>query len=280
MEVAAINRIVAIISVAVTIISIARLLIVSNYQTPIAIAVAASNGTVSTLTGTLVPLVPLFLPLATQLLALCALGAMLFGFKIRLHLFFATAAAFFSTVFVTPTRLSLKDALRPSSELVRSVEVWALVLFLNICFVAINLRVHVIEFTTVSAFVVILMVITVTVPTVASYSFPSLSEIRRIPNVLHRVWLPAELIGMSDGSEHVGYVLKTDGVWTTILWDSDRSIVIVRSQNITSRTICRIGSPDGLPLISVQSTEVPKIEPCSFPVVRPAQISPLRVRLP
>jgi hypothetical protein len=278
-EVAVINRIVAIISVAaVTIISIARLLIVSNYQTPIAIAVAASNGTVSTLTGTLVPLVPLFLPLTTQLLALCALGAMLFGLRVRFHLFFATATAFFSTIFVTPTKLSLDEALRSASGL----EVWALVLFFSIFVVGIfvNLRVHVMEFTTGSAFVVILMVITVTVPTVASYSFPSLSEIRHIPDVLHRVWLPAEIIGMNDGSEYVGYVLKTDGVWTTILWDSDRSIVIVRSQNITSRTICRIGSPDGLPLISVQSAEVPKIEPCDFPVVRPVQIPPLRIRLP
>jgi hypothetical protein len=281
-EVAVINRIVAIVSLAVTITSIARLLIVSNYQTPVAVAVAASNGTASTLTGTLVPLVPLFLPLVTQLLAICAFGAMLSGSKMRHPLFLAAAAAFTSTIFVAPTRLAIKDIFQSYSELLRNVGVLALTLVLLVSVVVsvIKPRVHAMEFITGSAFTVILVVIAVAVSTVTSYSFLSPSGMGHIPDVLRRVWLPAELIAMKDDPGRVGYVLKTDGIWATILWDSDRSIVIIRSQNIISRTLCRIGPPDGMPLISAQSAKVSKIEPCEFSVAGPVQISPLRVRRP
>jgi hypothetical protein len=281
-EVTAINRTVVLSSVAITIISISRLLIVSDYQTPIAIMLAASNGAVSTLTGTLVPLVPLFLPFATQLLALCSLGAILVSSEMRHPLLLATANAFIATVFVTPTRISIRDISQPYSAVARNFEVWIPVLLLSIFVVAtfISRRMRMMEIMTGSAFVVMLVVIIVAVSTVASYSFPSPREIRHIPDVLRRVWLPTERIDMNDNSGRVGYILKTDGFWTIILWDSDRSIAIVRSQNIISRTLCRLGPPDGLPLISVQSAEVPRIEPCELTSVGPVLIPPLRVRLP
>jgi hypothetical protein len=125
-----------------------------------------------------------------------------------------------------------------------------------------------------------LVVIAAAVPTVVSYSFPSPSKIRHLPDVLRQVWLPAERIDINGGSERVGYILKSDGGWTTILWDSDRSILMVKSENIISRTLCRTGQPDGLPLISFQSVEAPRIGPCEFTVSRPLQIPPPRVRPP
>jgi hypothetical protein len=54
------------------------------------------------------------------------------------------------------------------------------------------------EFITGSVFVVILVAIAITIPTVTSYSFPSLSEIRTHFRFPAQVWLPAELIAMKD----------------------------------------------------------------------------------
>jgi hypothetical protein len=138
MEVAAITRAVALSSFTITIIAIARLLIVSNYQTPISIALTASNGAVSTLTGTLVPLVPLLLPLVTQLLSLCTLGAILFDPKMQHSLLLSTTIAFIATVFVAPARISIRD-ISSSSEAVRSFESSTLVFCFLIMIVTIFL---------------------------------------------------------------------------------------------------------------------------------------------
>ncbi len=269
MEVNVINLILILSSIAITIISVTRLLIVSNYQAPIAIALSYSSGTVNTLTGTLLPLVPALLPIATQLLSICTFGAMMFGPKMRLHLFVVTVTAFIATIFVAPAKVSIQDILQGSPGIVRSFGLWVLMILFAIFVVVvfIDLRTRVTEFAIGSAFIAMLVVIIVAVPTVASYSLPLPSEIQRIPDVLRRVWLPAELIGTKNGSVRVGYVLKTDASWTTIFWDSDRSIVIARNSDITSREICRIGPPDELPLISAQFSEVSKIEPCESSVV-------------
>jgi hypothetical protein len=280
-EVSIITRAVILSSLIITIISVARLLIVSNYQTPIAIAISYSNGTISTLTGTLVPLIPALLPLATQLLALFTLGAILYNSEIRLALFLATMTAFSATMFVAPAKISTHEN-SPSSAMVGTFGTWVLTLLLSVAVVGslIRHRMKGKNFIIGSVFIVILVVTTVAVSTIASYSLPSPSEMRHIPDVLRRVWLPAELISTNNGSENVGYVLKTDGNWTTILWDSDRNIEIMRTSNITSRMICRIGKPDRLPLIFVESTKIPKIKPCETSPLEYAPIPPPRIRLP
>lgn len=281
MEVSIITRTVILSSLIITIISVARLLIVSNYQTPIAIAISYSNGTISTLTGTLVPLIPPLLPLATQLLAFFTIGAILYNSEIRLALLLAAMTAFAATMLVAPTKISTLE-ISPPLEMVGTFGTWVLTLLLLVFIVGsfIRRRMKGRQFIIGSAFIVILVVITVTVSTTASYALPSPSEMRHIPDVLRSVWLPAELIGTNNGSENVGYVLKTDGNWTTILWDSDRNIEIMRTSNITSRTICRMGKPDRLPLIFVESAKIPKIKSCEIFPSRYPLISPPRIHLP
>jgi hypothetical protein len=279
---AVINRTVVISSVIVAIISIARLLVVSNYQTPTAIALADSSGAVSTLTGTLVPLVPVFLPFATQLLALCTFVAVVSGSELRLRLFLATTIAFMATVLVAPAKRSIQDLSHQYFEVARTVAIWVLVLLflLSVVVIFIEPRAQMITFITGSTFIIMLVVITVAVPTLVAYSFPLPSEMWHIPEILHRVWLPTERVGMKDGLQRVGYVLKMDGNWATILWDSDRSIGMVKTVDVMSRTICRIGPPDGLPLISLQAAEIPRIEPCEFSDTGLVLIAPLRVLHP
>ena len=72
------------------IISVGRLLIISDYNTTTATAVASSTGYVNTLLGTLIPLVPAFIPYIALLLLL-------------LRQFVLSIIAFAFTAFIAPT---------------------------------------------------------------------------------------------------------------------------------------------------------------------------------
>jgi hypothetical protein len=80
--------------IALLLISATRLLIVSDYSTTTAVTVASSGGYVNTLVGTIIPLLPIFLPYI-------ALALLLF------RQFFLSIVAFIFTLFVTPTPLRL-----------------------------------------------------------------------------------------------------------------------------------------------------------------------------
>ena len=276
------NRAVVVSSIIVSIISITRLLVVSNYQTPTAIALANSTGAVTTVTGTLVPLVPLFLPLATQLLAVCALVAIVSSSELRLSLLLATVIAFIATILVTPTKKSFYDISARSFEVIRAAGVWALIILFLISVLAIVIglaRIQAVHLITRSTLFILLVAIIVAVPTFVTYSFPLPSEMKQIPDIIHRMWLPPERIGMSNGASNVGYVLNMDNNWSTILWDSDRSVAKIKTSNILSRTICRIGPPDGLPLAFLPASQLPKIEPCELPDLG-SKPAPLRILSP
>jgi hypothetical protein len=51
-------------------------------------------------------------------------------------------------------------------------------------------------------------------------------------------WLPAERIAIAGGDPMIGYVIAVDE-WTTIQREDDRSIILVRSEDVESRGICR-----------------------------------------
>jgi hypothetical protein len=53
-----------------------------------------------------------------------------------------------------------------------------------------------------------------------------------------RVWLPAEAIEVSDGSELVGYAVGERGGWTVVLGHSDRVIRYIRTNAIGDRRAC------------------------------------------
>ena len=76
----------------------ARLFIISDYNTTTAVTIASSGGYVSTLLGSVIPLVPVFMPYAALLLLLS-------------KKFLLSMIAFVFAVFITPTPLKLPDAL-------------------------------------------------------------------------------------------------------------------------------------------------------------------------
>lgn len=58
------------------------------------------------------------------------------------------------------------------------------------------------------------------------------------------MWLPPELISAGSHGQVVGYVLNDSPKWTTILRDSDRSIVTLPTEDLTVRQVCRLRYTD------------------------------------
>lgn len=83
-------------------ISAGRLIIVSNYNTTTAVTIAASGGYVSTLLGSMIPLVAIFAPYMALILLL-------------LKRFLLSIMLFVFAAFITPSPLSLRDAARIAS---------------------------------------------------------------------------------------------------------------------------------------------------------------------
>ena len=80
--------------VGLILISAGRLLIISNYSTTTATTIASSGGYVNTLLGSIIPLVPLFIPYIALLLLL-------------LRQFLLSAITFVFAAFIAPTSLAL-----------------------------------------------------------------------------------------------------------------------------------------------------------------------------
>ena len=79
-------------------ISAARLIIVANFNTTTAVTIASSGGFLNTLLGTVIPLVPVFMPYFALILLLTR------------H-FLLSILAFAFTAFITPTSITLTDVL-------------------------------------------------------------------------------------------------------------------------------------------------------------------------
>jgi hypothetical protein len=82
--------------IGVLLISAARLIIVANFNTTTAVTIASSGGFLNTLLGTVIPLVPVFMPYFALLLLLTR------------H-FLLSVLAFAFTAFITPTSITLTD---------------------------------------------------------------------------------------------------------------------------------------------------------------------------
>jgi hypothetical protein len=55
------------------------------------------------------------------------------------------------------------------------------------------------------------------------------------------VWVSPEVVTLSNDAHLVGYVMGTEAGWTTILTDQKRSVLLVRDDQISSRTVCDTG---------------------------------------
>lgn len=52
------------------------------------------------------------------------------------------------------------------------------------------------------------------------------------------MWLPTENVALSSGDSEVAFVLESDSTWTTLLLEKGRTIRMVRTETVESRTVC------------------------------------------
>ena len=66
------------------------------------------------------------------------------------------------------------------------------------------------------------------------------------------MWLPAEVIEDQSGGVTTGYVLQDEGEWTVILEEEARTVLLMRSEEISTRRVCRPSdSPEKPSLVQV-----------------------------
>ena len=260
----------------ILLISITRLLIVCNYQTSTAVAVAATSGAVTTLLGTLIPLVPLFLPYVTLLLVLASIRYALGDWEgIAVRFLIGSGICLIATLFVTPTTRSFSEIGKRGSDFIpyfRNAFVAMLIGFMVVLVIVglfsrnsrsptqnINTAVMGTLIVGFWAFVVLAIVVAAFI---ALFAYPLPKEATRIPELTRKVWLPAEQLDVKERGQVVGYVLSTEEGWFTVLVEADRTVIRIKSDDIDSRQICRLGSPDGLPLIRPKAASIPTVLSC------------------
>jgi len=245
--------------VGLLLISVTRLMIVADYNATTATTIASSGGYVNTILGTVIPLVPLFLPYLAILLLIFRrfiLGFMTFG----------------AALLISPTRLA------PLTALSRLVSDWDSTVSL--------VRHHLLVSAVVLVFIVVidlmafrhtlgrlsLVAFTLTLISVA-FLLPYIIYVYPVPRTgnyyaefMRQPWLSAERIEVNSGISVVGYTLTEDDNWTTFLNASTRRVEYYRTDAVVSRQVCQVNSdllaaPQS-PLLPLLHTKPAKLPPC------------------
>lgn len=246
--------------VGILLISITRLLIVSNYNIETALTVASSAGYVNTLVGSLIPIVPVFMPFLG--LALLFLNRFILGML-----------AFFAVIFSSPTAITRLQALRVVKHdgllLGRSgLPILGGVLLFVVVFGVLVTRSDDIRIT-LSTILGILLVPFV----LLLYPLPTQGNF--YAQQLQRPWLPAEQFTLTSHATFVGYLLSRSDGWFIVLVAPNRSIAYVHSGDVAGQRVCEIG-PAGRERPLVALIKTPAFVPaCPLPALAaPIQVAP------
>jgi len=219
--------------VGLLIISVARLLIVSNYNPATALAIASSGGYADTLLGTVIPLVPIIMPYL----------ALVFLFFNRVIL---AILAFVATVFVSPVAVSrpaVRGIVQRDWHFIRHAPT-------AIIIIMIALAVLVILLLAVELLGLGFNIFMRTLASIACIAFiPLVSQLYSFslaPNyyteLIRQPWLPAETITLVSGQSFTGYVLSDDGDWLVALRNDNRAVYYYLGADVIKRQICQLNS--------------------------------------
>jgi hypothetical protein len=215
--------------VGLVLIAVARLLIVSDYNTVTAGAVVSSGGYVDTLLGTIIPVVPFVLPYFALVL--------LFFNRV-----FLAALAVLATVCVSPVEVSrsaVGDLARKDwNEVLRASLVLVIILafVVAILLIAAMLGLGFGNFAKTVAPIACIALI----PLVSQvYSFPVSKSF--YVDLVRQPWLPAEMITLTSGQVIVGYVLSDNGSSLTVLMNDSRSVYYYPDGEVAKRQVCTTG---------------------------------------
>jgi hypothetical protein len=212
-------------------ISVIRLLIVADYNPVTASAIVSSGGYVDTLLGTIIPLVPFFMPYLALLL--------LFFNRVILGIL-----ALLATAFMSPVAMARQSAdhLAGTDWHLITHRNWIIIVvlvvlglvfagFLFLELMGLGFAVTIGTFASVTCIVLI--------PVVALlYPFPLSNQF--YTERIKQPWLPAETIALASGQKFVGYIQSDNGAWIVVLDDAGRTVHHYRAAQVVSQEICQI----------------------------------------
>lgn len=218
--------------VGLLVVSAVRLLIIADYNTVTAVAIASSGGYFGTLLGTALPLIPVFLPYL----------ALLFMLMGRVIL---AGIAIVAALLVSPAAVGGRVANRMVSGDWHHVfgdrsaltivgisalgVMFALALISEIFAVGPNALMKTLISTSCIALIPIVLQI-----------YPSPLNGQLYGQVLRQPWLPAQAITLNNGQEFTGYVLADDPGWIIVLKNADRRVLYYPDTEVTSRRLCQL----------------------------------------
>jgi hypothetical protein len=231
--------------VGILLISVTRLLIISNYNPVIASAIVSSGGYVNALFGTVIPLVPIFMPYIAL--------ALLFFKRVIPGILAFLATALISPIY--PSRHAVLQVAKKNwqqllNELNSHSQHMGSFLLLSIPAALLLTAAAAMGYTAFFKTIATLASL-ILIPFVAHF-YPLPHNNNFYAEQLREPWLPAETITLSSHEQVIGYVLSGDGDWLEVLISNNRQVIYYHAVEIVNRQICQTGPPVPLrPLITL-----------------------------
>ncbi len=247
--------------VGIVLISATRILIIADYSPATASTIVSSGGYVDAVLGTVIPLVPVFMPYLALIL-------LLFNRVVVSLLTFLAAA------FVSSTPMTLEGVLSFMRKDVQESLNWVqghllITVLLGVPSLVLLLaevldRGFYASLKTAAAFASLALL-----PLVfAIYPLPLSNANNYYSGLLRQPWLPAVRITLHSGRDVIGYVLSSGDKWVVVLLAESRTVRYLHADNVARQTVCQIGGPEtARPLVSLVAT-VPQVPTCET-VARP-----------
>lgn len=249
-----------------------RLLVMANYDTTTATTVAASGGLGETLLGTIVPLLPPFLPAVCVILAI-------------FRQWFLLAFAGLSTAIVSPAYATAPagweqaySSFRVAVDQVWHREwnaLWQDSRLVVICAAAGAFLVLYDALISRRSFWMLLLLLPVgiVVAGVSTLVLLFVQNVYRVPfdattytEALRRPWLAPEEIVLNTNKLHIGYMVSDAAGWHTVLNESNRTITYIRVRDVAARKVCRVGPAPPTPpapLIRLEGVQAVQLDRCA-----------------
>jgi hypothetical protein len=232
--------------VGILLVSITRLLIVSNYNTATASTIASSGGYVDTLLGTLIPVVPLITPYFVLVL--------LFFNRTGL-----TILALLATIFISPSAMSKSDIIRVAKQdqhLYANSAHFEVFIILTLLFLAV-LSIEVLGFSVHASIRTATLISGLALLPFILLFYPLPVQSDFYAQQLRQPWIPAEIITLTSGQKIAGYVLSRSDDWFVVLQTDNRDISYLPSGRVASQEVCQQGTTNNeRPLIDLFNAPV------------------------
>jgi hypothetical protein len=213
----------------ILLISITRLLIISNYNTTTASTVASSGGYVNTLIGTLIPIVPLAMPYF-------CIGLLMFD---RAALAILALAA---AVLTSPAALSASDIIddfkKKQHAFLSSGHLHSFII-LGGLFLAVFL-IEILGFNIQASIRTATLLAGLALLPCALLLYPLPIQSDFYAQQLRQPWIPAVVITQTSGKSLVGYVLSDSNDWFVILQADNRDVDYIPSGQVARQKACEL----------------------------------------